>query len=71
MLKAVKIINSENPDLIFFTGDLVNTYSTEANSFIPILKQLKSKYGMFSVLGNHDYGEYGGFDKNTEDGILK
>ena len=71
MLEAVKIINSENPDLIFFTGDLVNTYSTEANSFIPILKKLKSKYGMFSVLGNHDYGEYGGFDKNTEDGLLK
>lgn len=52
---AVNLINEQNPDVIFFTGDLVNSHSSEAEAFIPILSKLKAKYGVFSTLGNHDY----------------
>lgn len=55
---AVELINKENPDAIFFTGDLVNDRSSEAEPFIEVWKELKSKFGVFSILGNHDYGDY-------------
>ncbi len=56
--EAVNRINSLNPDLIVFTGDLVNNLATEVDEFIPILQELKAKYGVYSILGNHDYGDY-------------
>jgi uncharacterized protein len=56
--EAVRRVNSLNPDLIVFTGDMVNNMSNEVDEFIPELKQLKAKYGIYSILGNHDYGEY-------------
>lgn len=59
---ALKIINDLNPDVILFTGDLVNNYATEAEQWIPYFKKLKAKHGKFSVLGNHDYGGYGRYD---------
>lgn len=55
---AVNRINSLKPDLIVFTGDLVNNVADEVDEFIPILKQLSAKYGVYSILGNHDYGDY-------------
>jgi predicted MPP superfamily phosphohydrolase len=63
--KLVKIINSEKPDIIIFTGDMVNSISSEVKPFIPELKHLKSKYGNYAILGNHDYGDYY-FWKNQE-----
>jgi predicted MPP superfamily phosphohydrolase len=56
--ELVKMVNSIKPDVIFFTGDLVNFSTGEAFNFEDILKQLKAKYGVFSILGNHDYGDY-------------
>lgn len=56
--ETVNIVNSLNPDLILFTGDFVNNTSEEVDKFLPVLSKLKSKYGNYSVLGNHDYGEY-------------
>ena len=56
--KAVNKINDLHPDLIVFTGDLVNNLATELDEFIPILSQLKAKDGIYSVLGNHDYSVY-------------
>jgi predicted MPP superfamily phosphohydrolase len=56
--KLVDLINTENPDLLLFTGDFINNYSSEVDSFIDILKRLNAKIGKFSILGNHDYGEY-------------
>ncbi len=56
--RAVKKINELNPDLIFFTGDLVNNFSWELRGWHTVLKKLKAKYGKFAVLGNHDYGDY-------------
>ena len=58
MLKAVNIINRLQPDLIVFTGDLVNNLASELDAFIPVFSQLKAKHGVYSVLGNHDYSTY-------------
>ena len=66
--EAVELINDEKPDLIFFTGDLVNNHADEAYPFIDTLSKLKAKYGKFSVLGNHDYADYIGLDLSTEEG---
>jgi predicted MPP superfamily phosphohydrolase len=56
--KIVELVNAEHPDLILFTGDLINNYSSELDPFIEILKKFQSKLGKYSILGNHDYGEY-------------
>jgi len=56
--KAIELINDQNPDLILFTGDLVNNFYEELNGWIPILSKLQAKYGKISILGNHDYGDY-------------
>jgi predicted MPP superfamily phosphohydrolase len=56
--KVVSIINNEKPDLIFFTGDIVNEFAGELDSWESFFSRLKAKYGKFSVLGNHDYGDY-------------
>jgi hypothetical protein len=56
--KAVEMINAENPDVVCFTGDLVNNQATEMLPFVDIFKQVRAKYGVFSILGNHDYGDY-------------
>ena len=46
------------PDIIFFTGDLVNDRVTETEGFLPVYQKLKAPMGVYSVLGNHDYGDY-------------
>ena len=66
--EVINIINQEQPDLVFFTGDLVNTFPDEATQYINILKKIQSKFGSFSVLGNHDYADYAGIDKDSLEG---
>lgn len=56
--KAIDLINQQEADYILFTGDLVNEKTDEAYPFLESLKRLKAKKGVFSVLGNHDYGDY-------------
>tara|TARA_B100000900_G_scaffold301590_1_gene260159 strand:- start:344 stop:1570 length:1227 start_codon:yes stop_codon:yes gene_type:complete len=56
--EVVNIINNEEPDLVVFTGDLVNNFYEEAVPYLDGLKKIKAKDGKFSVLGNHDYGDY-------------
>jgi len=55
---AVEIINDLKPDVIFFTGDLVNDKTAEALPYIDIWKKLNAPMGIFSIVGNHDYGDY-------------
>ncbi|MBU0941756.1 MAG: metallophosphoesterase [Bacteroidetes bacterium] len=56
---AIDLINEQNSDMILFTGDIVNTHATEMLPWIETFKKIKEHpYGKFSVLGNHDYGEY-------------
>lgn len=64
--EAVDAINAEDPDFIFFTGDLVNFVTKEANVYKYILSLLKARYGVFTVLGNHDYGDYVKWDSPEE-----
>jgi len=56
--KAIKLINEQQADLVFFTGDLVNDIAEEALPFIDTLKKITAPLGVFSILGNHDYGDY-------------
>lgn len=55
---GIERVLAEKPDLILFTGDLVNDVSTEVDPFIQIFSRLKAPMGVFSTLGNHDYGDY-------------
>lgn len=54
----VDSVNSLKPDLIVFTGDIVNRRTDELKPFIPVLSRLHAKDGVLSILGNHDYGDY-------------
>ena len=56
--RGVDLINAQNPDIVFFTGDLVNNDAREIAPFVEVFKSISSKYGTFSILGNHDYGDY-------------
>ncbi len=56
--KAVELINEQEPDILLFTGDIVNNFAGETDGWAPILSQLNAKIGKYSVLGNHDYGDY-------------
>lgn len=56
--ELVERINSLSPDMIVFTGDIVNRRTTELDPFIGVLSELKAPYGVYSILGNHDYGDY-------------
>lgn len=55
---AINLINEQNPDLVLFTGDMVNNVADEFKPFIPLFSKIKAKDGKFAVLGNHDYGDY-------------
>ena len=59
--RAVQMVNAQQPDLIFITGDIVQFVSEEIVEYLPILAQLEARYGIYSVLGNHDYGRYARF----------
>lgn len=64
--EAVSRINDLKPDLVFFTGDLVNNEAVEAERFVPTFKKIQSKYGVYSILGNHDYGAYGPWSSDED-----
>ena len=55
---GIDLINEQASNVILFTGDIVNNSASEMTPWIPYFKKLKAKDGKFSVLGNHDYGEY-------------
>lgn len=65
--RGVDLINKQNPDIILFTGDLITVHADEVINFLPVLKQLKAKYGMFSVTGNHSYSGKDYFHWNKVD----
>ena len=55
---GVQMVNELDADAIMFTGDMVNNIATEAEPWIDTFKKLSGKNGVFSILGNHDYGDY-------------
>ncbi len=58
VLHGVEKALSEKPDIIFFTGDLVNDRATEMEDYMDVFSKLKAPMGVYSCLGNHDYGDY-------------
>ncbi|GGA79043.1 phosphoesterase [Flavobacterium palustre] len=64
---AIDLINEQNSDMILFTGDIVNTHAKEMHPWIATFNRIKKhEYGKFSVLGNHDYGEYVAWPSEAE-----
>ncbi|UKJ07382.1 metallophosphoesterase [Solitalea lacus] len=55
---GVDLLLAEKPDMIFFTGDLVNDETSEVKDYIDIFNKVKAPLGVYSTLGNHDYGDY-------------
>jgi len=64
--KAINLVNAQKPDLIFFTGDMANYSTRDVIPFESMLKHIKSRLGIFAILGNHDYGDYITWTSATE-----
>ena len=60
------MILKEKPDLIAFTGDLVNNETSEVRNYIDVFDKLKAPYGVLSITGNHDYGDYRSWSSKEE-----
>jgi predicted MPP superfamily phosphohydrolase len=56
--RGIEKVMKLNPDIVLFTGDLVNNTADEMHAYIDSFSKLKAPYGIYSVLGNHDYGDY-------------
>lgn len=55
---GVEMVLKEKPDVIFFTGDLVNNEAAEVKEYVEVFNKLKAPLGVYSITGNHDYGDY-------------
>ncbi|PVH26399.1 metallophosphoesterase [Sphingobacterium corticibacter] len=63
--KGINLANAQQSDLLLFTGDLVNHAASEMDRWISAFAQLQAPYGKYSVLGNHDYGDYIQWESQT------
>lgn len=63
---GIDLINEQESDVILFTGDLVNNFAFEMKDWTGLFSKLKAKDGVFSVLGNHDYGDYAEWNSQEE-----
>ena len=70
---GVDLVNAQEADVVFFTGDLVNNRAEEILPWIQTFRKINAKHGVYSILGNHDYGDYSPWEspeakkKNMED----
>lgn len=60
--EALDLVNQQNPDILVFTGDMVNNRSKEADNWVDAFSRLKASISKFAILGNHDYGEYANWE---------
>jgi len=56
--KGIELVNAQQADIVLFTGDLVNDRATEMDHYMDLFSQVKAPMGVYSTLGNHDYGDY-------------
>ena len=63
VLAALEKVNALEPDVVLFTGDLVNELAEEAEPWVEAFAKVEAPLGKFSVMGNHDYADYGPFTK--------
>ncbi|HXC04261.1 MAG TPA: metallophosphoesterase, partial [Bacteroidia bacterium] len=70
--RAVELVNKQESDVIFFTGDLVNNSASEMEPWVEVFEATRAVHGKFSILGNHDYGDYRAWPsgKHKEDNLL-
>lgn len=64
--KAIDKINTLNADYVFFTGDLVNNSAAEMKGWESVFSKIQAKIGKYSILGNHDYGDYVKWDNDDQ-----
>ena len=64
--RGVETAMKEKPDLILFTGDLVNDRAVEMNEYLDVFNKLNAPMGVYSILGNHDYGDYVAWSSQAE-----
>lgn len=70
--RAVRLINERQADLVLFTGDLVNDRAEEVDELLPVFSRIRAEDGVYSVLGNHDYGIYTKWEnKDCQDANLE
>lgn len=65
VVRGVALANHQKSDLLLFTGDLVNTNAAEMDEWMDTFSELTAPYGKFSILGNHDYGDYRRWESET------
>ncbi len=63
---GVDLINEQNSDMILFTGDIVNNFAKEMDPWIDMFSTLKAPMGKYSILGNHDYGDYSQWETEAD-----
>lgn len=66
LTEALELINDSRPDIILFTGDLVNNFAREIDGWESVFVKLHAPMGKYSILGNHDYGNYSRWDSDAE-----
>lgn len=66
VMRGIEMINQEKPDVVFFTGDLVNDSAAEMENYMDVFSKIQAPMGVFSVLGNHDYGDYRSWNSDQE-----
>ena len=66
VLKGIELIEKQSADMVLFTGDLVNDRATEMYDWMDVFSKIKAPHGVFSTLGNHDYGDYVKWDTAEE-----
>lgn len=64
--KGVQMILDLKPDVVFFTGDIVNDTATEMDNYYDVFSEVKAPMGVYSILGNHDYGDYRAWSSEEE-----
>lgn len=64
--KGVELLLGEKPDVVFFTGDIVNDDATEMSKYKDLFSKVKAPLGVYSTLGNHDYGDYKAWNNNDK-----
>ena len=63
---GMDLISQQKSDLLLFTGDMVNNKASEAQPWVDIISKIEAPYGKFSVLGNHDYGDYSDWESEAD-----
>ncbi len=68
VMRGVQMIMDEQPDIVFFTGDIVNELASEMDDYYDVFDKITAPMGVYAILGNHDYGDY--YDWETDEARL-